>query len=147
MWDDQVVSLHEDRPYWDLPIIGFEVLEVMFSGRLAVFAYGEGGSPGDPAPRTQIALGGPFIFVTPGGEQQHLDGGGDWQNLTGLLCLRGSRVETAQAARDGGLIITFDNLAGLVAAPDAKYENWEISGPGRLNLVSPPGGGDPRIAV
>ena len=32
-----------------------------------------------------------------------------------------------------------------VARSDNHYENWEITGPGELNLVSPPAGGDARI--
>lgn len=30
--------------------------------------------------------------------------------------------------------------------PLENYENWELIGPGDLNLVGLPGGGDPRIS-
>lgn len=141
------MSLTDRGLYWDLPIIGFEVLQVLFSGRLAISAYGQAFT-GEAAPTTQISLGGPFVYVTPESEELHLDASGDWQYLTPMLGLRGARIVQAQAGHESNLLITFENpLVALIVVPDAKYENWEISGPGRLNLVSPPGGGDPRIAT
>jgi hypothetical protein len=141
------VSLSDDLPVWDLPIAGFEVIEVRFSGQIYVVAYGAGQGIGRPAPCTQIAFGGLFRLQTPGGAEKKLDAEADWHSLISLLDLRHLRIATARVDRHSNLSVTFDGGWSLTAGPHEMYENWAVTGPEHLNLVAMPGGGDPRIAV
>jgi len=136
----------DDPEEWRLPIDGFEVTDVWFSGQLYVIAYGVGDvRRGVAAPRTQIALGGPFRLRTADGRKHDLDAGESWGTLVPVLSLRHARVTAATGNRTGSLVVTFDDGSELSVEPDPRYENWELNGPGALHLVSPPGGGDPRV--
>jgi hypothetical protein len=143
------VPFDPNADFWPLPIVGFEVQEVWFSGQLYVIAYGEGGDMrrGLQAPRTQIALGGAFLLRSSEGVEHRLDGGDSWETLVPVLGLRRARVVEATADREGVLEIRFEDGSAISAGPDPQYENWEISGPAGLNLAAPPGGGDPRIST
>ena len=142
------MTLDDESEVWRLPIAGFEVVDVWFSVALYVIAYGdEFDAERREAARTQIALQGAFRFTSADGHLHDLDGRADWPSLTPVLALRHSRITSATADRVGRLRIGFDNSARLEADWDEQYENWELDGPGRLNLVAPPGGGDPRISV
>ena len=125
------------------------MLEVWFSGRLYVIAYGHdaGQAAGATSPRAQIAFGGSFSFTSRDGEQRDLRASDAWESLVDVLSLRDAQIVEATADRRGRLVLRFDDGAALVAEPDPQFENWEIAGPGRLNLVAPPGGGDPRITI
>jgi hypothetical protein len=141
------VALDPDADGWQLPIVGFEVCDVWFSGQLYVIAYGDGDlKRGLPAPRTQIALGGPFLLRSSDGNEHRLNAEEPWDTLVPVLSLRHAHVVAAAATRNGALGIRFEDGSALSAEPDPHYENWAMSGPEGLNLVAPPGGGDPRIS-
>lgn len=132
---------------WQLPIIEFEINDVWFSGEIYLIGYGEP-SPGErTASRTQIRFGGTFVHHTAEGQDVQIDASGSWQSAISLLDLRHARITAATATQDGRLRISFSDGSRLEADPDPRYENWEVSGPGGLNLVAPPGGGDPRISL
>jgi len=145
------MELDPDADRWDLPIVGFRVYDIWFSGRLYVIAYGENSGltladfPKVPL-RTQIAFGGPFVLSLPDGAEHYLDAAEPWETLVTVLGLRGACIASAQTDRGGILRIHFENGSSLVAGPHPQYENWEVAGPGALYLVVPPGGGDPRVA-
>ena len=143
------MALDPDADVWQLPIVGFEVIDVWFSAQLYVIAYGEGRdtSLGVAPPRTQIALGGPFLLRSADGSDQRLNAEEPWDTFVPVLSLRGTRVVAATATRSGALDVRFDDGSTLSAGPDPRYENWEMSGPDGLHLVAPPGGGDPRISA
>ena len=133
-----------DSGPWPLPIVGFEVYDVWFSGQLYVIAYGDP-PPGERRPpRAQIAFGGEFVYQRQDGQGAQLDAQKPWETAVSLLSLRHARVIRAVADREGNLEIVFDNGSSLIAGPDERYENWTVSGAG-FSVIAPPGGGDPRI--
>ena len=140
------VELDPVADVWHLPIVGFEVLEVWFSGQVYVIAYGEDGEArkAKPASRAQIALGGSFTLRSADGTEQHLNAEAPWETLTPLLSLRHASIATAFANRNAVLQITFGDGSALSAQSDPQYENWEASGPG-FRIIAPPGGGEPVI--
>jgi hypothetical protein len=141
------MTLDPNAELWELPIIGFEVLEVWFSGELHVIAYGDGGDVKRrlPAPQTQITLGGAFILHAPAERVHHLSGQDPWESLVPILALRHARITGATADRTSTLHLHFDDGHEISAGPDPQYENWQINAPDRLHLVAMPGRGDPRI--
>jgi hypothetical protein len=118
---------------------GFEVLTVQFSGRASLVAYADGGA------NSSIALGGPFRLRTADAIEHRLSGEDSWERLVPLLGLRHDHISRVSVSHAASLRVEFSSGALLEVDPDAQYENWELTGPGNLNLVAPPGGGDPRI--
>jgi len=142
------VSKDAGSEQWELPIVGFEVLQVWFSGETYLIAYGTKTEASvTEAPRAQLSLGGAFSLLEPDGTRHLLDGGGPWEALVPLLSLRHATIESAIADRQGRLVVRFEPGFVLTAEPRPHYEAWGISGPGSLILASPPGGGDPRITT
>ncbi|WP_354700815.1 hypothetical protein DSM112329_01104 [Paraconexibacter sp. AEG42_29] len=134
------VSLTEAQDGWTIDAVGFEVLTVQFSGRTSLTVYADGGAT------CTVAFGGEFDFRDRSGRLHELDAdAGSWAPLQRLLELRHDLVQSLQVSHGGDVQIRFSSGAGVSARPDAAYESWEITGPGSLNLVCPPGGGDPRI--
>jgi hypothetical protein len=133
------MALKEHTEGWLVPVGGYELLTVQFSGRLSLTVYGDGGKD------CTIALEGPFTLRTADGYDHRFDAEQDWPQLTPVLSLRHDRVTELRVSRDGRLDVAFDSGGALQAPPDPHYESWEITGPDDLNLVCPPGGGDPRI--
>jgi hypothetical protein len=140
----------DDVNEWRLPIEGYEVTDVWFSGQLSVIAYDSANHSkrgiAVPGEHTRIAFGGPFRLRTAHGHEHDLNAEEPWDTLIPVLALRHHHVIAATATRTGSLVVSFDDGAALSAEPDPRYENWELSGPGNIYLVAPPGGGDPRIA-
>ena len=132
---------------WELPIVGYEVLEVWFSGQVYLIAYGEKGADESVAPRTGISFGGKFLYMGAKMEQVVLDAEAPWSTLCALLNLRHVRITAARADNGGHLKLRFQDGSIIKAGPDQQYENWGVSGPGHLMLAAPPGGGDPRIGT
>jgi Family of unknown function (DUF6188) len=134
---------------WTLPLTGFELIDIWLSAETYLILYGQRGTdattPTAP-PRVQFRFGGEAELRSVDGSVTSLDGGGKWEALVPLLQLRGHRVREATAGFTGRIQLTFDNGTSLSVQPDLRYENWELSGPEELHLVSPPGGGDPRIS-
>jgi hypothetical protein len=94
------MPLDPDANEWDLPIRGFLVTDVRFSGELYVIAYGEGADSALPKgpPRTQIRLGGPFGLSLSGGIEHRLNAEDPWDTLVPVLALRAARVAFATAS-------------------------------------------------
>jgi hypothetical protein len=126
-------------PPWELPVSGFEVLTITFRSELHVVAYGDRGES------ISIGLGGSFRFRDAAGREAHLDGEGPWAQLTPVLDLRHVRIAQATADAETHLRVEFDGGQALEAGPDPAYENWRTMGPGDVELIAPPGGGDPRF--
>jgi hypothetical protein len=131
---------------WDLPIIGYQVATVEFSGRIGVVAYGTRSEGERFAPSARLCFGGSFVLSDQAGTRHNLNAEFGWEALTGLLNLRHRTVVSAVADDDSHIEVTFDDGSKLIAGPDPAYENWELDGPRGLNLVAMPGGGDPRIS-
>lgn len=131
---------------WELPLAGFGVNDVWFSGRIGVVAYKSGGKGDWNAPRATLWFGGPFTLHDRSGAAHNLDAGAPWESLTVLFQLRHHVIQSATADDLSRIEVRFDTGYRLAAGPDPQYENWELSGPGDLNLVGMPGGGDPRIS-
>lgn len=136
----------DDAGPWQLPITGFEICDVWFGGELYLIAYGDPPSGERMASRTQIRFGGLLVHHTADGQDVQVDARGPWHSATSLLNLRHARFTVANATPDGRLRLSFSDGSRIEADPGPRYENWEVSGPGRLNFVSPAGGGDPGIS-
>jgi hypothetical protein len=138
----------DETDHWALPMVGFEVLQVWFSGETYLTAYGtKTDKTLTEAPHARISLSGPFRLREPTGTPHFLDGGGSWGTLVPLLSLRHAVIESAVADLEGCLVVKFRQGYLLTAEPDPGHEAWGISGPGSLILACPPGGGDPRISM
>lgn len=61
------------------------------------------------------------------------------------LVARRARVERVIATREGILVAEFDEGVSLRVAPANEVEAWEVRGPGDVNVVCRPGGGEPAI--
>ena len=146
------MTLDDDAESWDVPIVGYLVDQVWFSGRLYFIACdpASGWTVADlpqPIPTTKVAVGGTFTFTSSEGVEHSLDGGAPWAALVPVLELRRVRIDSARVDRRGTLQIGFANGAVLVVAPVDRFENWELVGPGTLWLAGTPGGGDPRLRL
>lgn len=119
---------------------GFEVLAIAFGGETCVTAYGHGGAT------VAFALGGPFLLCDAGDDEIEFDALSSWSALTPLLDLRYDTIEEAWVDTAARLRVRFHSGRRLKAGPDPQYENWQVTGPGDLRLVAPPGGGDPRVS-
>jgi hypothetical protein len=125
---------------WKIPIAGYEVSEVRLGAQTYLILYGP------EADRVQFRFGGDAKLLGADGLSVSLDGEGAWEQLVPVLQLRRQRLDDVAVGSDGRIQLSFEHGISLIVAPDPAYENWELSGPGDLNLVCPPGGGDPRIA-
>ena len=61
------------------------------------------------------------------------------------LSARRARVQRVIATREGILLAEFDGNVSLQVSPAADVEAWEVRGPGDVNVVCRPGGGEPAI--
>lgn len=129
-----------DSEVLELPIVGFEVIDIWFSGQMYVVAYGAMGF-GEPGGRTQIALAGPFRLRSSDGTEHRLDAAEAWSTLVPVLAFRHACIVAATADRSGVLDIAFDDGSVLTAGPAPMYENWQVAGPTTLNLLALPSGG------
>ncbi len=131
---------------WDLPLAGFAVTDIWFSGRIGVVAYKTRRKGDRNAPKATVWFGGPFSLRDRNGVVHDLDAGADWTSLTALFELRHQFIESATADDSSSIEVYFELGYRLTAGPVPQYENWELSGPGDINVVGMPGGGDPRIS-
>lgn len=118
----------------DLPVSGYEVLEVTFAYPLYIRAYGDGGTA------CTISLSGSFEFIDLGGHPVLDASRQPWEELTSVLGLRHDRLESAHVTQTGELAVTFATGRRIQAGPTPMYENWEISGDG-FQLIAMPDGG------
>lgn len=123
-----------DKGPWELPVGGYEVLEITFGYSLSIQAHGDDGAI------CTISLEGAFEFIDT--EAQHaLDVSRQpWSELTPVLGLRRDRLESAHATQAGDLAVAFATGRRIQAGPTPMYENWNLSGPG-FELIAMPGGG------
>jgi hypothetical protein len=141
------VPLDPNADSWELPVVGFAVTDIWFSGQVYVTAYGRGdATKGIATPTARITLGGAFVLRSADGAEHRLSAEDAWITLTPLFSLRHSSIDRAIADRTGSLRVEFEDAASLWVGPHPRYENWEFTGPDGLYLVAPPGGGDPRIS-
>jgi hypothetical protein len=128
------VELPEKGP-WDLPISGYEVLQVTFAFPLDIVAYAEGGAT------CMLRFEDTLDFSAPGQAVQRLDAAGEcWEDLTVVLCLRHDRIKSALASETGHLAVEFESGRRIEAISSEMYESWQVSGPG-FQLIALPGGG------
>lgn len=123
-----------DKGPWELPVGGYEVLEITFANALSITAYGDGGAT------CTISLGGLFDFIDSGGHHALDADGRRWDELTAVLGLRRDRLESAHATQAGKLAVAFATGRRIEAGPAPMFENWHVSCPG-LELIAMPGGG------
>lgn len=120
---------------WQLPLEGFEVLQLTFAYPIDIVAYGDGGAS------TLIRFEGRFDFTEPHDGVHHLNAAEQpWSELGALFSLRGDRITSAKATEGAQLRVEFASGRLIEAGPDPAYENWEVSGPG-FQLIATPGGG------
>jgi Family of unknown function (DUF6188) len=130
---------------WKLPIIGFQVYGLGFGGRIDIEAGGPRQDSEESAFLTTLSIGGKFDYVDGDGDRHAFDAEEPWHLMTPLLNLRHKIVVEATADNKSRIEILFDDGSTLEAGPDGNYENWEVVGPGGLNLIGMPSGGDPRM--
>jgi len=145
-WHDGVMERAEAPEVWDLPIVGYRVVTIEFSGRIGIVAYGTRSEDERYAPSTGLYFGGGFVLNDHSGVTHSLDATLPWDSLTPLLALRHLTVVSASADADSHIEVKFDDGSSLFAGPQPPYENWELVGPRGLNLVGMASGGDPRIS-
>jgi hypothetical protein len=127
------MALSEKGP-WDLPVGGYEVLEITFAYSLYIQAHGDDGAT------CTIGLAGEFNFVDPGGQHVFDVSRRPRDELASILGLRHDRLESVHATPAGDLAVAFASGRRLQAGPSPMYENWHISGSG-FELIATPGGG------
>jgi hypothetical protein len=119
---------------WDLPLHGFEVLQITFAYPIDVVAYGDGGVD------AIIRFEGPFRYLDSDGTAHDLDASKDsWEGLSVILALRHDRLQTVTADRAAELRVEFASGRRIEAGPVHMYENWQVTGPG-FQLIAMPGG-------
>jgi Family of unknown function (DUF6188) len=95
---------------------------------------------GDDARRLKVQLNGPFDYQHADGKIAHMDAEKDpWEDTAALLALRYANIERAHISTTSVLRIEFDGGQQLTAAPDGKYEGWEVVGPGFYIVGAPDG--------
>lgn len=120
---------------WDLPIRGYEVLQITFAYPVDLVTYGDAGAS------AFVRLEGEFDFVDGGRRRSSLDAGGErWEDLVPLLKLRHDRITAAHATEAGYLAVEFASGSRIEAGPSEMCENWQVSGPG-FQLIGLPSGG------
>jgi hypothetical protein len=129
---------------WDLAVAGFEVIHMTLSFHVDMTAYGESAKPPAKgvvgAPSAMLRLAGSFSLREPDGQALALDPSPqDWDDLRPLFALRGDRIASARASKDGQLRVEFISGRALSAGPDRNYENWEVHVPGVFLVVMPGG--------
>jgi len=128
------LTLDSEGP-WDLPVEGFEVLQVTFGYPIFIVAYGPDGAS------VTIQFEGAFEVVEPGGARRKLDASTDsWEEMSIVLSLRHDHLHSVQAEDSAALAVEFRSGRRIAAGPTAGYENWQVSGRD-FSLVSLPGGG------
>jgi hypothetical protein len=131
---------------WELPVLGFEVTEIDFGGRIEIHAHGKRAEDERYAPTTKLAIGGALTYIESDGTTHSLSAEEPWDTLTSLFKLRHRLIESASADNKSNIAFHFDDGSQLLSGPDQNYENWELVGPGNLNLIGFPNRGDPRIS-
>jgi hypothetical protein len=129
--------------HWELPVVGFKLLEIWLSGETYLVFYDT--TTGKDNGRAMFNIGGPASLGRPDGTIVELDGD-VWTAWTPMFYLRYHRLAQATVTAGSILRLAFDEGTTLTVGVDDTLENWGLSGPGDLILVCPPGGGDPRIA-
>jgi hypothetical protein len=79
-----------------VPVAGYELLTVQFSGGLSLTVYGDAGKS------CTIALAGPFVLRTSDGNEHHLDAEHDWAQANSTSCPRPAQATPASASSRGG---------------------------------------------
>lgn len=93
----------------------------------------------DPEPRMYLDAD-DATYVTPEGETLQINcwADGELREAGVLLRLLRKRVVSA-SAREGVLLVTFDDGATLQAEPSEQYESWRVIGSGRVFQCLPGG--------
>ena len=119
---------------WDLPLHGFEVLQITFAYPIDIVTYGDGSIV------AIIRFEGPFRYLD-GDETAHdLDASKDsWEALSVVLALRHDRLQTVTADPAAELTVEFASGRRIEGGPVHMYENWQVTGPG-FQLIAMPGG-------
>jgi hypothetical protein len=125
---------------WKLPIIGFQVYQVGFGGRIDINAIGGRRDVEESAQSTKLSIGGKFDYIDGDGDRHVFDAEQPWHLMTPLLDLRHKIVVNAIADSRSRIEISFDDGSSLEAGPDGNYENWEVVGPDGLILIGMPRG-------
>jgi hypothetical protein len=89
------MELEEMADGWRIPVVGWTVIEITFSGSIYISAYGESPGGGQAAPETAITLAGDFTYTDQSGVQHYLTGDRAWEALVPLLSLRYARVASS----------------------------------------------------
>ncbi len=124
---------------WDVPLAGFVVTDIWFSGHIRVIASKPSGGGGNPL-QAKIWFGGPLTFRDESGRVHDLDAGGAWEFLIALFELRHQVIESAVADEASQIQICFELGQFLAAETHPQDENWGLLGPDGLNLVGMPAG-------
>jgi hypothetical protein len=128
------VILNPEGP-WDIPVDGFEVLQVTFAYPVDIVTYGPDGET------VTIRIEGAFEFVDSEGTNRRFDASkNSWEELSVVLALRHDHLRSVHADETGALTVEFKSGRRIEASCTPGYENWQISGR-EFSLISLPGDG------
>jgi Family of unknown function (DUF6188) len=123
----------------EVPLAGFVVTDIWFSGRIRLIAAKPSSRGGNPL-QVKIWFGGPLTFRGESGRVHDLDAGGAWEFLIALFELRHQVIESAVADEASRIQICFELGQILAAETQPQDENWGLLGPDGLHLVGMPTG-------
>jgi Family of unknown function (DUF6188) len=128
-----VATLEAHGP-WDLPLAGFEVLQVTFAYPIDLVAYGPDGASASPR------FAGSFSLIEAEGAVVQLDASeSTWEELAAVLALRHDRLRSVRPDDAAALVVEFASGRRIEAGRHESYENWHVTGPG-FQLIALPGG-------
>ena len=109
---------------WDLPLAGFEVLQMTFAYPIDLVAYGPDGVT------AILRFHGSLALIERGGATLELGASKDsWGVLSTLLSLRHDRLRSVRADDRGLLVVAFGSGRRIEARSTDRYENWQVTGP------------------
>ncbi|WP_035750431.1 DUF6188 family protein [Arthrobacter sp. 35W] len=116
---------------WELPVADEPVTQLRIDYAITLlFANG-----------LTLRIEQPFGLSTRSGEDHVVDPEGGVAQLLPVLGLRRATATKGTAFVDGHLDLWFADGRRLTVPPGDKYEAWQVSGPGKLLIVSVPSGG------
>lgn len=123
----------------DVPLAGFVVTDIWFSGHIRILACRPNAAGGPPL-EIQLWFRGPLTFRDETGRIHDLDARDPWEFLISLFELRHQVIESAMVDESGRIQICFELGQALAAEAHAQCENWGMVGLDGLNLVALPHG-------
>jgi hypothetical protein len=134
-------SFEESDDGWTIALQGREVTmcSVDYAFTLLFWALDQ--------PEARLRIEQPFELTEPDGQRWLLAAETNRRDLGPALDCFGKTVARFFVDRGGGLALSFTDGTRLTVESHAKFEAWDLAGPGSLKLVCMPGGGEPAMWV